>query len=93
MKRSDKFSQPDYLALDDYGKIDFFIDDINQIGVIVDTNELKKALHTEFDNSKKNAFELGLTVDDFITMISIDIACLLASMMVPVEGNKEFQNN
>ena len=93
MKRSDKFNQPEYLALDDYGKIDFFIDDINQIGVIVDTDELKKALHTEFDNSKENAFELGLTVDDFITMISIDIACLLASMVVPVEGNKEFQNN
>ena len=93
MKRSDKFNQPEYLALDDYGKIDFFIDDINQVGVIIDTDGLKKTLHTEFDNSKENAFELGLTVDDFITMISIDIACLLASMVVPVEGNKEFQNN
>ena len=93
MKRSDKFNQPEYLALDDYGKIDFFIDDINQIGVIVDTDELKKALHTEFDNSKENAFELGLTVDDFITMISIDIASILALMIAPAEGNKEFQNN
>lgn len=93
MNRSDKFSQHEYLALDDYGKIDFFVDDINQTGVIVDTDGLKKTLHIEFDNNKENAFKLGLTVDDFITMISIDIACFLASMIVPAEGNKEFQNN
>jgi len=93
MKLSDKFNQPDYLALDDYGKIDFFVDDINQVGVLVNTDELKKALHTEFDNGKENAFKLGLTVDDFITVISIDIASFLALMIAPAEGNKEFQNN